>query len=211
MKNILIGLICFVAGGGVGYFIAKKQYAKKLDAAIESINETTESVNKKREKSQEKTVTSIDDSNTKKDEDDENGHVDVYTLSEEEEEESDDDEEDNELYYDDYDEKARVEFESKFSDYVGTGIPYPITQKTFDDHDGMHYKRRMIIYTEEDKAYNPDSGEEYENFHASIGDEDYDTLNEDNCVDFFGVWYIRNDHEGFDYEIEYGNRILEDR
>lgn len=202
MKTVVIGIVSFLVGGVGGYLFAKRQYQKKLDETIESINETQRAVSEK--KSEEKTTAS--DGDEKIDEDkDVDGHVDVYALSKEE-----CDEEDDTLYFDDYDKKARIEFESKFENYYGTNIPYPITQETYDEHDGTHTKRHIFIYADEDKAYDQDTGEEVENFHASIGDDEYDTLNEDNAVDFPGCWYIRNDAEGIDYEVEYSNRILED-
>jgi hypothetical protein len=201
MKTVVIGLVSFLVGGAGGYFLARRQYRKKLDKTIESINETQKAVQEKKEEKAE-----AESEEKQKDEDkDIDGHVDVYALAEEEKDESDE-----ELYFDDYDTRSRIEFESKFEDYYGTNIPYPITQETYDDHDGTHTKRHIFIYTDEDKAYDQDTGEEVENFHTSIGDEEYDTLNEDNAVDFPGCWYIRNDAEGIDYEVEYSNRILDD-
>lgn len=202
MKTVVIGIVSFLVGGVGGYLFAKRQYQKKLDETIESINETQRAVSEK--KSEEKATASEKDEKVDEDKD-VDGHVDVYALSKEES-----DEEDDSLYFDDYDKKARIEFESKFENYYGTNIPYPITQETYDEHDGTHTKRHIFVYADEDKAYDQDTGEEVENFHASIGDDEYDTLNEDNAVDFPGCWYIRNDAEGIDYEVEYSNRILED-
>lgn len=206
MKTVVIGIVSFLVGGVGGYLFAKRQYQKKLDETIESINETQRAVSEK--KSEEKATASEKDEKVDEDKD-VDGHVDVYALSKEESD-KEEDEEDDSLYFDDYDKKARIEFESKFENYYGTNIPYPITQETYDEHDGTHTKRHIFIYADEDKAYDQDTGEEVENFHVSIGDDEYDTLNEDNAVDFPGCWYIRNDAEGIDYEVEYSNRILED-
>lgn len=212
MKGIIFGVICFLAGGATGYFVAKRQYRKKLDAEIESITKTQEELKAKREAKEEpQNKENAEEKPNVDDDKDLNGHVDVMTLADEEEENDEGFDPDSDDYCDDYDERARVEFESRFQQYYGTGIPYPITQATYDEKDGTHFKRRMIIYSEEDAAYDADSGEQFENYHELIGDTEYDTLNDENCSDYYGVWYIRNDAEGFDYEIEYGNRALENR
>lgn len=217
MKGFIFGIIGFAIGGVTGYFVAKYQYKKKLEAEIATIEETQSSIYNKKLKENEDA--------TSKENEELDGHPDILGLSEEEiangeaepckpnfvedpvdyvEEEAEEDE------WIDYDSKARIEFMKKFEGYVGTSIPYPITQEQYEDDD-LNSKIRLVYYPEEDKAYDDNTNEEYDTFHDDIGDEQYDTLNDENCFDIPGVWYIRNDREGIDYEVEIGNRILEDK
>ena len=215
MKGLICGAIGLIIGGVGGYFVAKRQFKKKLEAEISRIEETqAELYNKK-----------VKELTPDTEEEELDGHPDILGLSEEEiangeaepckpnyVDDPDDyiEEEATEEEWIDYDEKAKLEFMKKFEGYVGTSIPYPITQEQYEDDD-LNSKIRLVYYPEEDKAYDDRTNEEYETFHDDIGDEQYDTLNDENCFDIAGVWYIRNDREGIDYEIEIGNRILEDK
>jgi hypothetical protein len=211
MKSIICGLLGFTLGGAIGYFVAYRQFKKKLEKEIAKVEQTQKDIYEKKLKDQEEEFN----------DDYDDGVVDsdkvVWDNAEEEREseyeppkEDDNDavDEDEEEWID-YDERARYEFYKKFEDYIGTCIPYPITQDQYEDRETLHTQIELVYYPEEDKAFCKLDNEEYESFHSDIGDEDYDTLNEANCFDYPGVWYIRNDGEGIDYQVEIGNRILE--
>lgn len=211
MKGLVCGFIGLVIGAAGGYFVARFQYKKKLQEEIQKIEETQKELYSKK----------VHEAGLDKDEDEDEelyGHPDIYTLAEEEikngEAEPTDiryaeDEEDEDDWIDEEDQR-RMEFEKKFEPYVGTSIPYPITQDQYED-DKFNSKMKLIYYPEEDKAYDDFDNQEYETFHTEIGDEEYNTLSDENCFDCPGVWYIRNDSEGIDYMVEIGNRLFEDK
>ena len=131
MKGLICGAIGLIIGGVGGYFVARHQYKKKLEAEISRIEETqAELYNKK-----------VKELTPDTEEEELDGHPDILGLSEEEiangEAEPckpnyvDDpndyiEEEATEEEWIDYDEKAKLEFMKKFEGYVGTSIPYPV-------------------------------------------------------------------------------------
>lgn len=213
MKSIICGLLGLTLGGAIGYFVAYRQFKKKLAEEVAKVEQTQKDIyDKKLKDAEEEFNDDYDDSAIDSDKvvwdnaEEEGG---TYEPPKEDDD-TDDTDEDEEAWID-YDERARQEFYKKFEGYIGTGIPYPITQDDYEDRDNevLHTKIELVYYPDEDKAFCKFDNEEYESFHVDIGDEEYDTLNEANCFDCPGVWYIRNDGEGIDYQVEIGNRILE--
>lgn len=212
MKSIICGLLGLTLGGAVGYFVAYRRFKKKLAEEIAKVEQTQKDIYDKKLKDQEEEFNDdYDDSAIDSDKVVwDNAEAEGSTYEPPKEDDDTDDIDDEETWID-YEERARQEFYKKIEGYIGTGIPYPITQDDYEDRDNevLHTKIELVYYPDEDKAYCKFDNEEYESFHVDIGDEEYDTLNEANCFDCPGVWYIRNDGEGIDYQVEIGNRILE--
>ena len=209
--GVLIGLVSGLIGG---YFIAKKEYGKKLD----SIKQTNEDIKKFKESAEEKPAEdkaenseadkkdSDDDSENSDDSDDSDDDLgDVEPNPEKEKlnyaDEEYDDEDD--YYLETESERAyRLQmerFQEEIESYEGTGQSYNITKDMYESRDGYD-KKTMYIHPVEDRAYDADNGMEIDDYHDLLMDEDNGTL-ADEREDEYGGWFIRCEKLGTDFHV----------
>lgn len=187
MNRVLIALVSAAAGAAVGYFVARWQFNKKLNAEIEAIRATQREVAEKKK------------TDAVKPEEDGNGIVDITKESESESKDED---------YGDYDGDEREEELREAQDqfmrelreqFEGTGQPYNITEEEYSTPSPEYEKDVLMIDEATGRAYLED-GSELDDWHDAIGDLDLGTLDDDRR-DEFGCIYIRSPREGKDFQI----------
>lgn len=209
-RAIIAGAAGLIVGLGGGYLVAKRKFDKKLKKELEAIKETQAAIDaskKAKEESKEAEVAEAQEKETKEepdDEDEENGHVDVYRLAEEEQDDDDD-------YWPGYEtpeeRELRLEkeaYQREVNEYIGSQSAYNITQQQFEERNGND-KVVMMICRADDRAYNADTGEEIEDYHLEIMDDELGTLEPDKA-DEFGCYYVHSERSDTDYEVRFSLR-----
>lgn len=197
MKNVISLIIGIAIGATAGYFVAKKQYEKKLGKEIDSIKKTQDDLTRK------EVETAVEEALKEQEENDPdangNGHIDLEKACAEEDEDEDYGEE-----FDDYRaerEEARQQFLEELDELCrDVDVPYNITEAQYNKPYEGYEKGGIIIDQETDRAYDEETGEEIDFYHDIIGDLDYGTLDEERR-DEYGHFYIRCPKVWTDYKV----------
>lgn len=218
MKRFIAGLIAGLAAGAVsGYFVARKKFNAELKEALDKAEarykflrdaDKSEAETEKQKAIEEAKVEAIKTVLT------EDAHindgVDLNALCREEEAERYGAglivEHPGSEFYDE--EQDWNDYLESVSEYVGSSIPYNITEEMFSETHQHYEKRKLYLCVDEgeDYAYDADTGDIVDNYHDVIGDETHDTLSPER--EMGGAWYVRNDMEATDYMIQYQNSAL---
>ena len=207
MHKLLYAAIGLVAGGIGGYFIARRKFNKELAAKTEVMERTYKAMKERDQaKAAEEKQEAIEKTKVAPTQQvrEENAQVDVIRLAEAEERELS---EFWEMISEDpsFNDSWKEYFESIEDYLVSTAVgvpPYNITEEMFSDISNHFDKVHIVIdkSSEFESAANADTNEQVFDFHDSIGDIEYDTLNPDRKIG--GYWYVRNTYEDTDYCVE---------
>lgn len=207
MNKLIYGAIGLVIGSIGGYFVARRKFQKELAAKTESLERTYKAMREiDEQKSVEKTEEAVQKAKeeTREKVHEEMNSVDVVQLAAEEEQELN-------AFWETFSEDPAcddswTEYFKSIEDYLvstAAGVPpYNITEEMFSDISNHYNKVHLVIdkVSELESARNVDTDEVTYDFHYSIGDIEYNTL--DPARKIGGYWYIRNPNEDTDYCVE---------
>ena len=218
MKRFIAGLIAGLAAGAAGgYFAARKKFKAELKDALDKAEvryqhlrgvDHSEAEMEKRKAIEEAKIEAIktvlaEDAHI-------NDGVDLDALCREEEEEARGSglivEHPGSEFYDE--EQDWDDYLESVSEYVGSAVPYNITEEMFSETHQHYEKRKLYLCVDEgeDYAYDADTGDIVDGYHDLIGDESHNTLDPER--EMGGAWYVRNDMEATDFMIQYQNSAL---